>query len=516
MTLNMKKLFLVLVLCLCSLASWAQMFSDEAPTGQTLYYNITSPENHTVEVAHQPTTDLSGNLIIPSTVEYQSETYSVTSIGNDVFANCGGLTSVTIPNSVTTIGASAFTECRGLTSVTIPNSITSIGHSTFFGCSGLTSVTIPNSVTDIGDYAFSGCTGLTYVVIGSSVDGIGRNAFSNCINLRTVYMLSSSRNISKSTNGFRDAYMGGAGNVYRVIISLNIESTNVSGDNAINRIQDDYTIVDRETITIIESNIPYTQLPTNFIGWDGSKWVAREILLTDGQDAFAAPMTFTAGTVSYTREFTNSNRSTLCLPFTAAIPEDFEVYDFTNFANNTISFSKREDSIYAYTPYLVGYNLSKDGNTTQCTFTQENVVFPQTSTATPACTTTYNGTTFKGTMERKCMNSTNYYGYKDGFFVQSKGDEDCDAHAHVNPFRAYFEITSGDAPQSLPRTLNVEVGYGDPVGIDAVETPEQEYVNRYGKDVYDMLGRLVRKNADNLEGLPKGVYIWKGKKLVVS
>ena len=92
MTLNMKKLLLILVLCLCSLASWAQMFNDVAPTGQTLYYNITSTENHTVEVAHQPTTDLSGDLIIPSTVEYQSETYSVTSIGAFAFSNCSGLT----------------------------------------------------------------------------------------------------------------------------------------------------------------------------------------------------------------------------------------------------------------------------------------------------------------------------------------------------------------------------------------------------------------------------------------
>ena len=31
--------------------SWAYDFSDVAPSGQTLYYNITSTENHTVDVA---------------------------------------------------------------------------------------------------------------------------------------------------------------------------------------------------------------------------------------------------------------------------------------------------------------------------------------------------------------------------------------------------------------------------------------------------------------------------------
>ena len=69
----------------------------------------------------------------------------------------GAKISVTIPNSVTSIGNDAFHGCYGLTSVTIPNSVTSIGNDAFYDCSGLTSVTIPNSVTSIGSYAFGYC-----------------------------------------------------------------------------------------------------------------------------------------------------------------------------------------------------------------------------------------------------------------------------------------------------------------------------------------------------------------------
>ncbi len=104
---------------------------------------------------------------------------SVTSIGENAFYICTGLTSVTIPNSVTSIGENAFYICTGLTSVTIPNSVTEIDYSAFSGCIGLTSVTIPNSVTKIGSYAFSDCIGLTSVTIPNSVTKIGSYAFYN-------------------------------------------------------------------------------------------------------------------------------------------------------------------------------------------------------------------------------------------------------------------------------------------------------------------------------------------------
>jgi len=143
----------------------------------------------------------------------------VTSIEEDAFRNCSGLTSVTISNSVTSIGERAFSGCSGLTSIEvetgninydsrnncnaiietntniliagckntiIPNSVTNIKNSAFQYCSSLTSVAIPNSVTSIGDYAFQYCSSLTSVTIGNSITRIGTEAFDTCKQLISV------------------------------------------------------------------------------------------------------------------------------------------------------------------------------------------------------------------------------------------------------------------------------------------------------------------------------------------
>ena len=187
----MKKLltlFLVLVASIGTMFAWDY---ERVQIGD-LYYNLNAT-NQTAEVTSQNSSypywsTTITTAIIPASVEYNSVTYSVTSIGDQAFRSCTGLTSVTIPNSVTSIGNDAFSGCSGLTSVTIPNSVTSIGNWAFGGCRGLTSVTIPNSVTVIGLQAFHQCSGLTSVTIGNSVTSIGDLAFQDCSGLTSLYV----------------------------------------------------------------------------------------------------------------------------------------------------------------------------------------------------------------------------------------------------------------------------------------------------------------------------------------
>ena len=144
-------------------------------------------DNTTVTVAGYPSgNEPTGDLTIPESVTFRGCPYPVTSIGDEAFDECSGLTSVTITNSVTSIGDGAFRGCWGLTSVTIGYSVTIIGEGAFYGCSGLTSVIIPNSVTRIGEGAFWACSGLTSVTIGNSVTSIGNWAFWACSGLTSV------------------------------------------------------------------------------------------------------------------------------------------------------------------------------------------------------------------------------------------------------------------------------------------------------------------------------------------
>ena len=110
----------------------------------------------------------------------------VTSIGNNAFRRCIGLTSVTIPNSVISIGDYAFFDCNGITSVTIPNSVTSIGCEAFSCCYNLNSITIPNSVTSIGEMAFQRCERLTSATLSESLTSISQWTFRDCTSLTSI------------------------------------------------------------------------------------------------------------------------------------------------------------------------------------------------------------------------------------------------------------------------------------------------------------------------------------------
>ena len=97
-------LLCILVHSLCSFAYDAKVngiyYDFSGTTAIVTYYSSSSKSNAYI-----------GSIIIPESVTYNGRTYSVTSIGDEAFWGCSGLTSVTIPSSVTSIGIYAFFNC---------------------------------------------------------------------------------------------------------------------------------------------------------------------------------------------------------------------------------------------------------------------------------------------------------------------------------------------------------------------------------------------------------------------
>ena len=113
-----RKLIAVLFAACAAFGACADTWTDPE-TDYTWTYHINgdtaeiSNSVNTAAISPSPT----GFVAIPSTLGDKP----VTSIGPYAFNKCGGITSVTIPNTVTNIGPYAFGNCSGLTRVEIPD-----------------------------------------------------------------------------------------------------------------------------------------------------------------------------------------------------------------------------------------------------------------------------------------------------------------------------------------------------------------------------------------------------------
>ena len=112
---------------------------------------------------------------------------SVTTLGDEVFAEMTSLTEIQMPDGITKMGASVFRGCTSLTAMTLPASLTTMGYGTFIGCTALKEVTLPSRLREIDDkFAFADCPSLEKIEINSglyykSIDGVLYNMTGNKI-----------------------------------------------------------------------------------------------------------------------------------------------------------------------------------------------------------------------------------------------------------------------------------------------------------------------------------------------
>lgn len=175
-------------------------------------------------------TDISGNVVIPSSIEG----YPVTGIGDRAFSGCDRMTSVKIPSKVTAIGEGAFGGCAGLTDFTVAfgnkafcardgvlfnkdrtvlvcypagktetaytvfDGVTTIGAAAFAGAAKLERVTVADNVESLGNKAFEQCSGLKQIVFGVGLKTIGDEAFAGCESLPSVTVPNSATSLGRA------------------------------------------------------------------------------------------------------------------------------------------------------------------------------------------------------------------------------------------------------------------------------------------------------------------------------
>lgn len=202
-----KLLFPLLIAVFAAFQSFAYDFSAVSPSEHILYYDIISQEDKTVNVTYEKNTNEPyenppvGDLIIPGTVEYDGETYTVIGVGKRYdrpFYNCTKLTSVTIQEGVKVIGDQAFQSCTKLKNVVLPNSLEELNYA-FAECKNLQSITLSNSLTNLCEGLFWGCENLESIEIPNSVTTMGTSVFYLCYNLKSVKLPDGLTKIREST-----------------------------------------------------------------------------------------------------------------------------------------------------------------------------------------------------------------------------------------------------------------------------------------------------------------------------
>lgn len=129
-------------------------------------------------------------VYLPTTIENNGKTYTLTEIEASAFVSNAVLQAVYIPASIVKIGKNAFSNCDLLSYVSFETGIKleEISEFMFDKCKALRTIELPDSVITIKTGAFSNCDNLDAVSLtsNSKLAEIEKYAFNNCPMLQTI------------------------------------------------------------------------------------------------------------------------------------------------------------------------------------------------------------------------------------------------------------------------------------------------------------------------------------------
>lgn len=173
----------MVMLCL-SISAYAYDFEVDG-----ICYDISSFTELTVTASS--ISEKSEDLRIPSSVNFNGKTLTVTKVGENFAYENVTVTNISIGDEVVEIGQTAFYGCENLMSITIGGKLKTIGNRAFEGCKKLQEIS-SESINNIGEYSFSGCESLIKVDF-KNISSLPEGIFQNCSNLTDCNFNSVSR-----------------------------------------------------------------------------------------------------------------------------------------------------------------------------------------------------------------------------------------------------------------------------------------------------------------------------------
>ena len=157
-------------------------FTAPNAEGQMLSYLILPEGDNTVALVRPDKKKDRYNdasYIIPATVSYNGQTYTVTEIGREAFDNSKAR-SVTLPSTLKYIAAWAFTR-TDLESIVLPPSVKAIGNMAFWSSKQLRSITFNEGLEVIGTTVFQS-TAIESIILPKSLKKVENSAFCGTLN----------------------------------------------------------------------------------------------------------------------------------------------------------------------------------------------------------------------------------------------------------------------------------------------------------------------------------------------
>lgn len=469
-----------------------------------------------------------------TTVDFRYGTSNIV-IGDQAFSYTPALANIVLPEGVTEIGAGAFLN-SGIQSIRLPNSLKYIRTKAFSGCSQLKTITIPENVLQIETATFENNYNLSDVYVLGTTTKCAEGAFTD--NMAYSYRLNSysdgQQNVSVSGYTIEDGNMktrtvlhclstayNNYVNDYIKVIGTSAYSTSAYKDHP----ELNHWVFDAKgnKLPVVHSSY-FEGTSGDYAGW-------KNFMLVDGK---------LESQIHIDDMRIRDKWYTMCLPFDmtaeqlkSAYGATVEVVEFsgvditrdeTGSKTILLKFKVPVTATKAHHPYMIHPSIHS-GNVTGIKTTITGIT-KQPESAESLSNEKVVITASDGIVYTFMGNYAGGIGLRQySYYYYSKDD----VSQWPNGFYKWTASSGGTwTPYTACVLLNKDNGanskaamsfydetetYTTDIESISVKTPRSQ--TAFQGKVMTLNGQVIRENASDLQGLPKGIYIVNGNKHIV-